>query len=281
MNRIIATVLASVVVVALIATQCIFFVNERQSAIVLQLGEAIEDKARTSGLNFKLPFIQSVVFFEDRLLVFDIAKTETLTADLKAFEIDNYVCWRITDPMLFYRSLRNERGAERRLEEIVFSQLRAAIGSRELIEVVKTHRAAIMATVLERAQTQAEQYGVRIVDVRIKRADLPNRPAIYARMIAERQRMANLYRYEGQSEFLRIHSEAERERDVILADANRQSIIIRGQADANAIRIFAEAISLDPEFYEFSKSLEVYRRAFRDNSRIILSSDDPLLRYLR
>jgi len=281
MNRIIATVLASVVVVALIATQCIFFVNERQSAIVLQLGEAIEDKARTSGLNFKLPFIQSVVFFEDRLLVFDIAKTETLTADLKAFEIDNYVCWRITDPMLFYRSLRNERGAERRLEEIVFSQLRAAIGSRELIEVVKTHRAAIMATVLERAQTQAEQYGVRIVDVRIKRADLPNRPAIYARMIAERQRMANLYRYEGQSEFLRIHSEAERERDVILADANRQSIIIRGQADANAIRIFAEAISLDPEFYEFSRSLEVYRRAFRDNSRIILSSDDPLLRYLR
>jgi membrane protease subunit HflC len=281
MNRILTILLASIAVVVLLGTQSIFFVNERQSAIVLHLGEAREATARTSGLNFKLPFIQNVVFFEDRLLVFDIGKRDTLTADLKVFEIDNYVCWRITDPLLFYRSLRNERTAERRLEEIVFSQLRAAISSKELIEVVKTHRAATMAMVLERAQAQAEQYGVRIVDVRIKRADLPNRPAIYARMIADRQRMANLYRYEGQSEFLRIHSEAEMERDVILADANRQSIIIRGQADANAIRIFAEAISVEPEFYEFSKSLEVYREAFRDNTRIVFSSDDPLLRYLR
>ena len=280
MNRI-PVLLAAIAVISLIGVQSMFYVHERQRAIVLQLGEARESTARMPGLNFKLPFIQSVVFFEDRLLVFDIDKTETLTADLKAFEIDNYVCWQITDPMLFYRSLRTERAAERRLEEIVFSQLRAAIGSKELIEVVYSHRAAIMADVLSRVQSQAEQYGVRIVDVRIKRADLPNRPAIYARMIAERQRMANLYRYEGQSEFLRIRSEAEMERDVILAEANRESIIIRGQADANAIRIFAEALSVDPDFYAFSKSLEVYKNAFRDNSRIVFSSEDPLLKYLR
>ena len=281
MNRTLTIILAVVAVVVLICSQTMFYVHERQRAIVLQLGQAIEDVARTPGLNFKLPFIQNVLFFEERLLVFDIAKTETLTADLKVFEIDNYVVWQITDPMLFFRSLRSERGAERRLEEIVFSQLRAAIGSRELLEVVYSQRAAIMASILERSQEQAEQYGVRIVDVRIKRADLPNRPAIYARMVADRQRMANMYRYEGESEFLRIRSEAEMERDIILANANRESIIIRGQADANAIRIFAEALSVDPEFYNFSKSLEVYRQGFRENSRIIFSSEDPLLRYLR
>ena len=281
MNRTISTLLAVLAIVALIGSQSIFYVHERQRAIVLQLGQAIEDTARMPGLNFKLPFIQNVVFFEDRLLVFDIAKTETLTADLKAFEIDNYVCWQIIDPMLFFRSLRTERAAERRLEEIVYSQLRAAIGSKELIQVVYSHRAAIMASVLASSQNQAYQYGVNIVDIRIKRADLPNRPAIYARMIAERQRMANMYRYEGESEFLRIRSEAEMERDIMLADANRESIIIRGQADAAAIRIFAEALTVDPAFYDFSKSLEVYKKAFRENSRIVFSNEDPLLKYLR
>jgi len=281
MNRIAKILLAVIAVAVIIGTQSIFFVQERQRAIVLQLGQAIEDTPRMPGLNFKLPFIQNALFFEDRLLVFDIAKTETLTADLKVFEIDNYVVWQITDPMLFFRSLRSERAAERRLEEIVFSQLRAAIGSKELIEVVYSHRAAIMASVLESSQNQAYKYGVNIVDIRIKRADLPNRPAIYARMISERQRMANMYRYEGQSEFLRIVSEAEMERDTILASANRESIVIRGSADAAAIRIFAEALSVDPAFYNFSKSLEVYRRAFQENSRIVFSGDDPLFRYLR
>ena len=281
MNRIIRILLAVLAVVVIIGSQSVFYVHERQRAIVLQLGQAREDTPRMPGLNFKLPFIQNVLFFEDRLLVFDIAKTETLTADLKVFEIDNYVCWQIIDPMLFFRSLRTERAAERRLEEIVFSQLRAAIGSKELLQVVYSHRAAIMASVLESSQNQAYKYGVNIVDIRIKRADLPNRPAIYARMIAERQRMANMYRYEGESEFLRIRSEAERDRDIILAEANRESIILRGNADAAAIRIFAEALTVDPAFYDFSKSLEVYRRVFRENSRIVFSGEDPLFKYLK
>ena len=281
MNRTLTIALGIVVVVALLGSQSVFFVNERERAIVLQLGEAIESTAREPGLNFKLPFIQNVVFFEDRLLVFEIAKTESLTSDLKAFEIDNYVCWRITDPLNFYRSLRTERAAEKRLDEIVYSQLRAAIGSKELNEVVYTKRTAIMAEVLSRSQAQAKQYGVTIVDVRIKRTDLPNRPAIFERMKAERERMANKYRFEGQSEYLRIRSEAEMQRDIILADANRESIIIRGKADANAIRIFAEALSADPDFYEFSKSLEVYKKGFKENSRIVFSNDDPLLKYLR
>jgi Membrane protease subunits, stomatin/prohibitin homologs len=272
---------AILIAVLLLGSQCIFFVNERERAIVLQLGEAVETRARTPGINFKLPFIQNAVFFENRILVFEIAKTESLTSDLKAFEIDNYVCWKILDPLTFYRSLRTERVAEERLRNIVYSQLRAAIGSKELNEVVFTKRTAIMDEVLHKSDTQAKDYGVSIVDVRIKRTDLPNRQAIFNRMNAERARMANKYRYEGESEDRRIRSEAEMQRDVILADANRQSIVIRGNADAAAIRIFAEALSADPEFYEFSKSLEVYRKAFKDNSRMIMSTDDPLLRYLK
>jgi membrane protease subunit HflC len=159
--------------------------------------------------------------------------------------------------------------------------LRASIGSKELNEVVFTKRTAIMDEVLTNSDSQAKKYGVSIVDVRIKRTDLPNRQAIFNRMNAERTRMANKYRYEGESEDRRIRSEAEMERDVLLADANRKSIVIRGDADAMAIKIFADALSADPEFYEFSKSLEVYRKAFTQNSRIVFSSDDPLLKHLR
>jgi membrane protease subunit HflC len=273
--------LAAGCALALLGMQCIFFVNERERAIVLQLGEAVEKDARLPGINYKLPFIQNVVFFENRIQVFEIGKTESLTSDLKAFEIDNYVCWRITDPSVFYRALRSERVAEERLRNIVYSQLRASIGSKELNEVVFTKRTAIMDEVLRNSDAQAREYGVSIVDVRIKRTDLPNRQAIFNRMNAERTRMANKYRSEGQSEDHRIRSEAEMERDVLLAEANRKSIVIRGNADAMAIKIFADALSADPEFYEFSRSLEVYRKAFTQNSRIVFSSDDPLLKHLR
>lgn len=281
MNRKPLLILGGVAVFLLLATQCLFFVGERERAIVLQLGEAVESTARQPGINFKLPFIQSVVYFENRILVFEIAKTESLTADLKAFEIDNYVCWKIADPLTFYRKLRTERVADERLRNIVYSQLRAAIGSKELNEVVYTKRTAIMDEVLQKSDRQATEYGVTIIDVRIKRTDLPNRQAIFDRMNAERRRMANKYRYEGESEDRRIRSEAEMQRDIILAGANRESIVIRGSADAKAIEIFAQSLSVNPGFYEFSKSLELYRKAFKDNTRIVLSNDDPLLKYMK
>jgi membrane protease subunit HflC len=281
MNRVFVFIGVCVAAFVLVASQSIFFVGERERAIVLQLGEAVENTARQPGINFKLPFIQSVVYFENRILVFEITKTESLTADLKAFEIDNYVGWRITDPLTFYRKLRTERVADERLRNIVYSQLRAAIGNKELNEVVFTKRTAIMDEVLQKSDKQAEEYGVAIVDVRIKRTDLPNRQAIFNRMNAERERMANKYRSEGESEKWRIRSEAEMQRDIILAHAQRASIIIRGEADARAISIFATALSVDPQFYEFSKSLELYRKAFKDNTRIVLSSDNPLLKFMK
>ncbi|MDR1684829.1 MAG: protease modulator HflC [Desulfovibrio sp.] len=280
-QRALISIAVGLAAAVLVFSQCVFFVGERERAIVLQLGEAVENEARTPGLNFKLPFIQNAVFFDKRILVFEIAKTESLTSDLKAFEIDNYVCWQITDPLAFYRSLRSEHTAEDRLRNIVYSQLRAAIGSRELNEVVFSKRTDIMEEVLKKSDDQAHDYGVTIVDVRIKRTDLPNRQAIINRMNAERTRMANKYRYEGESEDRRIRSEAEMQRDVILAQANRGGIVIRGKAEARAMDIYAVALAEDPEFYEFYKSLEIYRKSFKDNTRVILSDDGGLLKFMR
>jgi membrane protease subunit HflC len=203
-----------------------------------------------------------------------------LSGDFKSFELDNYACWKITDPLLFVRTLRTEAVASERLRNIVYSQLLKAIGKMELKEVVNTKRKVIMDDVLRESRQQAMLYGVHIVDVRIKRTDLPNRDAIFQRMNAQRKMMANKYRFEGESEKRRIESEAELERDRILADATRQSLVIRGTADARAMQIFRDAISVSPDFYEFSKSLDVYRKSFKDNTKIIMSKDDPLLKYL-
>ena len=264
----------------LVGSQSLFYVMEYERALVLQLGEPTLP-VREPGLNFKLPFIQSVVTLDTRVQFFAIPKTYSLSGDFKSFELDNYACWRITDPLLFVRTLRTDAVATERLRNIVYSQLLKAIGKMELKEVVNTKRKAIMDDVLRESRQQAALYGVHIVDVRIKRTDLPNREAIFQRMNAQRKMMANKYRFEGVSEDRRIRSEAELERDRIVAEATRQSLIIRGEADAKAMRIFRDAIATSPDFYEFSKSLDVYKKAFKNNTKIIMSKDDPLLRYLQ
>jgi membrane protease subunit HflC len=280
MRRFFLFLCVGIALAGMLVSQCVFYVQETQRALVLQLGEPTLP-LRLPGLNFKLPFVQSVVFLENRIQFFIIPKTYSLTADLKTFEIDNYACWRITDPLTFVRTLRSEAVATERLRNIVYSQLRAAIGSKELKEVVYTKRKEIMEEVLGKSRLQAAEYGVTIIDVRIKRTDLPNRTAIFDRMNAERKKMANKYRFEGESENRRIRSEAEMERDIILAEATRQSLLTRGMAEAKAMQIFRNAITASPGFYEFSRSLEIYRKGFTKNSKIILSKDDPLLRFLQ
>ena len=280
MNRLTTTLAIALAVLLLLSTQIIFYVQEYERALVLQLGEPLSPP-REPGINFKLPFVQSVVFLDNRIHSFVIPKTYSLTYDLKTFEIDNYACWQIQDPILFVRTLRTEAVASGRLRDIVYSQLREAIGNKELKEVVNTKRNEIMEVVLQKSRQRAADYGVNIIDVRIKRTDLPNRDAIFQRMKAEREKMANKYRSEGESEKLRITSKAEMERDIILANAKRDSIIIKGQADAAAMDIFVQAISASPAFYEFSKSLEVYKNSFSKNSKVIFSSDDDFLDFFK
>ncbi len=262
----------------LLAGQSFFTVHETEKAIVLQLGVP-QDAVYGPGLHFKLPFIQNVLYFDARILDYDARPTEAFTVDKKAIVLDNYARWRIENPLQFYQTMRTIPGAQARLDDVVYSQLRALVGGYTLTEVVSTQRAQIMEEVTKRVAALMKGFGVEVVDVRIKRTDLPaeNQRAIFERMRAERERQAKQYRSEGVEESTRIRSDADRQKAVIIAEANKKSEIIRGEGDAEAAQIFAKAFGKSPEFYEYQKGLEVLRTSLRNNSRIVLSSDDPVL----
>ncbi len=262
----------------LIFGQSFFTVHETEKAIVLQLGVP-QDNVYGPGLHFKLPFIQNVLYFDSRILDYDARPTEAFTVDKKAIVLDNYARWRIENPLQFYRTMRTIPGAQARLDDVVYSQLRALVGGYTLTEVVSSQRAKIMEEVTQKVAELMKGFGVEVVDVRIKRTDLPaeNQRAIFQRMQAERERQAKQYRSEGVEESTRIRSDADRQKAVIIAEANKKAEIIRGEGDAQAAQIFAEAFGKSPEFYEFQKGLEVLRKSLRENSRIVLSSDDPIL----
>ena len=274
-------VIVALVVLAL-ASQCFFTVHQTQKALVLQLGEPLPE-VYGPGLHFKLPFIQNVVYFDSRVLDYEARSREAFTVDKKAIVLDNYARWKIIDPLQFYRTMRSIPGAQARLDDVVYSQLRALVGAYTLTEVVSSHRAAIMKEVTDKVSELMKPFGVEVLDVRIKRTDLPaeNQRAIFGRMRAERERQAKQYRSEGVEEATKLRSEADRERAVILAEANRRSSVIRGEGDATAARVFAEAFSRAPDFYKFQRGLEALKKGFEQNSRIVITNDDPFLAPIR
>ena len=277
---------SSLALIALLAlallSQSIFTVNQMETAIVLQLGEPLDDVYKP-GLHFKLPFIQKVIYFDARVLDYEASSREAFTVDKKAIVLDNYARWRITDPLQFYRTMRTLVGAQARLDDVVYSQLRAMVGAYTLSEVVSTQRAAIMTEVTEKVKGIMKGFGVEVLDVRIKRTDLPaeNLRAIFDRMRAERERQAKQYRSEGEEESTRIRSDADRQKAIILADAARDSQIIRGDADARAAQIYADAHNKDKDFYAFQRWLEAMRTSFNENSKMVLSSPEALLKHLK
>ena len=270
-----------VIVLVLIGSQCVFVVNQTEKALVIQLGDPV-DRVYGPGLHFKIPLIQTVVRFDARVLDYEARAAEALTSDKKTIVLDNYARWRIIDPLQFYRSVRTIPGAQARLDD-VYSQLRAQVGRHSLTEVVSSKRSGIMADVTRRASDIMKEYGIEVVDVRIKRTDLPaeNQRAIFGRMRAERERQAKQYRSEGVEEATKLRSDADRERAVILAEANRRSSVIRGEGDATAARVFAEAFSRDPNFYKFQRGLEALKKSFEQNTRIVITNDDPFLAPIR
>ena len=274
-------VIVALAVLAL-ASQCFFTVHQTQKALVLQLGEPLPE-VYGPGLHFKLPFIQNVVYFDSRVLDYEARSREAFTVDKKAIVLDNYARWKIIDPLQFYRTMRSIPGAQARLDDVVYSQLRALVGAYTLTEVVSSHRAAIMKEVTDKVSELMKPFGVEVLDVRIKRTDLPaeNQRAIFGRMRAERERQAKQYRSEGVEEATKLRSEADRERAVILAEANRRSSVIRGEGDATAARVFAEAFSRAPDFYKFQRGLEALKKGFEQNSRIVITNDDPFLAPIR
>ncbi|MCX4309996.1 MAG: protease modulator HflC [Desulfovibrio sp.] len=273
-------VIVSILVIVIVGllSQSWFTVHQTQKAIVLQLGEPLPE-VYGPGLHFKLPFIQNVVYFDSRVLDYEARSREAFTVDKKAIVLDNYARWKIINPLQFYRTMRTIPGAQARLDDVVYSQLRALVGAYTLTEVVSSHRAAIMKEVTDKVSELMKPFGVEVLDVRIKRTDLPteNQRAIFERMRAERERQAKQYRSEGDEESARIRSDADRQKAVILAEAAREAQVERGKGDAKAAATYAESYNKSPDFYAFQRWLEAMRKSFRENSKMVLSNENPLL----
>ncbi len=242
---------------------------------------------RTAGLKFKWPF-QSITRLDKRFNIYNPRPSEYLTRDKKNLLIENYVLWKVEDPLLFLRTVGDPAGAEVRLHDIVWSAVSAAVGQTELSELVSTNPKEVRIDFLMRkitdqsAQLALERYGVAIATVDIKRINLPaqNRESVFARMRAERDRIARRYRAEGEEAGRKIRAEADRTAEEILAEAYRKSEIIRGQADAEATQIYGQAFSRDPKFYQLLRTLETYRRVLDDKTTAVLSGDSELFKLL-
>ncbi|HET9962487.1 MAG TPA: protease modulator HflC [Nitrospiraceae bacterium] len=260
----------------------LYVVDVTQNAIVVQLGKPVRNVTE-AGLYLKVPFIEEVTYFDKRLLDYDSDAQDVITQDKKTLLLDNFAKWRITDPLKVYQAFQSQRGALQRLHDIIYSELRVELGRHDLAEIVSTARANLMTVVTQRANEKASSYGIEIQDVRIKRADLPeqNEKAVFARMQAERERQAKQYRAEGAEEAQKIKSDAEKDREIILAEAYRESEELRGGGDAKAFRIYAEAYRQDPHFFEFTRSMEAYRKTFKDKTTILFSPDSEFFRFLK
>lgn len=278
----IIAVLAVIVGLFFLGASPLFTVDIIQNAIVVQLGKPVRDITEP-GLYVKIPFIQEVTYFDKRLLDYDSQAQDVITQDKKTLLLDNYAKWRIVDPLKVYQNFQTQRGARQRLNDIIYSELRVELGRHDLLEIVADHRADLMKIVTQRSHEKASAYGIEIQDVRIKRADLPeqNEKAVFARMQAERERQAKQYRAEGAEEAQKIRSEAEKDREIILAQAYKESEELRGAGDAKAFKVYADAYRQDTHFFEFTRSMEAYKKTFKDKSTLVMSPDSEFLRYLK
>ena len=264
-------VLALVVVGLVVLSQSVFTVHQIEQAIVIQLGKLVRPITEP-GLHFKLPLIQDVHKFDKRLLVFDQDPQEILSSDKKNLKVDNYARWRIVDPLKFYQTVRNEAGASARLNDIIYSNIREVLGQSTMMEIVAGTRSELRERIRSKASIQASKYGIEIVDVRIKRTDLPveNSKAVFKRMQTERERQAKQYRAQGEEEAVKTRAIADREREVILATAYKEAQELRGSGDADATRIYADAFKQDEEFYKFKRTLEAYGKVFAEGTTVVL-----------
>jgi modulator of FtsH protease HflC len=312
-NALLAGVVALLAAIIVVAFSSMYTLDEAEQAIVVQLGAPVGDPVVTPGLHFKLPFVQEVHRFDKRLLSWDGDPNQIPTRGEQFISVDTTARWRIVDPLTFLRSVRDERGAQNRLNDILDSVVRDHIAASELVDIVrskdweiseedleramvvgesdeeillqevKTGREELVRSILETAQKQMPQYGIELVDIRIKRVDYVEavQQRVFERMTAERQRMAEKFRSEGTGKAAEIEGETERMLAEIVSEAERDAEIIRGEADAKAARIYSEAFGADPEFFAFFRTLESYPDALGPDVTMIMSTDSPYFRYFR
>jgi membrane protease subunit HflC len=276
-----STIVILLIIGAIIASQALFIVDETKQAIILQLGEPI-NTIQTSGLNTKLPFFQNVIYFEKRTLSSDAPPQEYLTSDKKRLVVDHVTRWQIKDPLLFFKAVRTETGARARLNDIVFSELRRELATVEFTDIIAQERENIMERVAESSAEKASEFGIEVVDVRTKRADLPEEveQSVFNRMRAERQRESSLFRAQGEEQANIIRAQADREATVTRAEGEREAQRLRGEGEAEAIGIYAEALSQDPEFFAFTRRLEAYGVVLKQGDTVIIPADSEFFRFL-
>ena len=302
------TVLLVVLLAALVLLgQTAYTVSETEQVIITRLGEPVGEPVVESGLHFKVPFIERINVFEKRFLEWDGNPNQVPTKDKRFIWVDTYARWRIVDPLLFFQRLRDERGAQSRLDDILDGETRNAVAQHDLIELVRSTnrnpedvpieseeesvildeiaqgRQEITQEILTTAASRVADLGIELLDLRFKRINYVEevQQDVFARMIAERQRIAQQFRSEGQGEAARIDGERERELAQIVSEAYREAEALRGEADAEATRVYAEAYNSDADFYAFTKSLETYEATMDPSTVFILGTDSELLRFLR
>lgn len=273
--------LVALVLLGVVAEAVFFVVDEREQVVVTRLGEP-RRTVQTPGLKLKVPFIEQLHVFDDRLLFSDADPAPIYTLDKKNLIVDNFARWRIVDPLKFLKSVQTVRGAQSRLDDVIYAAVREELGRRALSEIMSGNRDEIMRKVTERSRKDAESMGVEIVDVRIKRADLPeeNKKNVFDRMRAERARQAKEYRAEGEEAALKIRAETDLEVTRIKSEAFQKAQRIRGEGDAEALRIYADAFQKDPGFYEFQRTLEAYEKTLGEGTVLVLPLNTEFFRYL-
>jgi membrane protease subunit HflC len=268
-------------VVGLVAFNSFFTIQEGELAIVTQFGE-YKRSISAPGFYFKAPFVQNVQRMERRILGSDVPPAEYLTLDKKRLLADPVTRWRIEDPLQFFKTVHDESGAKARIDDVVNSELRRELASHTFGDIIGNARDPLMQIVAKNAREKATEFGIVIVDVRIKRADLPKevQESVFARMRAERDRVAKQYRAEGEEEAAKIRADTDRDKTILLAEAYEKAQKLRGEGDANSIKIYADAYGKDAEFYAFTRSLEAYEKALDPKSTLVLSTGSALFRYL-
>jgi len=272
----------ALLVICFIGVNSVFFtVDEKEQLVITRFGKPIR-QINTAGLKMKVPFVDQLTYFDKRLLAYDSNPTEIITQDKKTLVVDNFSRWKIIDPLKFLQTVRNETGAQARLDDIIYSELRLELGRKDLIKIVASERTELMDTVTKASDTKARKYGIQIIDVRLKRSELPseNLKSIYGRMRTERNRIARQYRSEGAEEAQKIRAQTDRERDILLAGAYEKEQVKKGIGDAKSIDLNAKAFSQDPDFYAFLKSIDVYKESLKDKTTIVLPPDSEFLKFL-
>jgi membrane protease subunit HflC len=282
MNRTALTAAGVIAVTLLIVVwSSLFIVEQTEQAIVLQFGE-FRREVRQPGLKAKIPFIQKVVYYDRRVIDYEPPAEEVTASDQKRLVVDSFARFRIVDPLQFYRSVGTEAAAKNRLGSTISGSLRRVLNSVTLASVLSEERDRMMKQITEDVASQAKAFGIEVIDVRIRRADLPdqNSQAIYQRMQSEREREAREFRAQGAEFAQRIRSVAERERTVIIAEAQRQAQVLRGQGDGESVRIYADAFGKDPDFFAFYRSMQAYRASLAgQDTTFVLSPDSEFFRF--